>query len=96
MEKKYVIRDFNHDPEMEMYLADESSSKTDIWWKFWENKKPKDERYTPKVFKNIKEAKDYLKEIKRITANDWRENGHVYQLYGKRKFSWEINEYNDN
>jgi hypothetical protein len=80
---------------MEMYLAEESSSRTDIWWKFWEINKPKDERYTPKVFNNLKEAKEYLKEIKNISAKDWKENNHVYQLYGKRKFSWEIAEYNE-
>lgn len=96
MEKKYVIKDLYHDSTMEMYVADETTSREDIWHKYWEKGNKKDERYTPKVFTDLKEAKLYLKEVKRKSAVDWKENGHLYRVWGKNKFSWDIYEYEDN
>jgi hypothetical protein len=93
MEKMYVIRDYNHEPEFETYISDDSTTPQGIFWKFWENKTPKDERYTPKIFKNLQDAKMYLKEVKRICANEWKENEWVHKLYGKRKYMWDIYEF---
>lgn len=89
MEKKYVIKDLYHDSTMEMYVADETTSREDIWHKYWEKGNKKDERYTPKVFTD-------LKEVKRKSAVDWKENGHLYRVWGKNKFSWDIYEYEEN
>jgi hypothetical protein len=96
MERNYVIKDLYHDSGMEMYLADETTSLEDIWHKCWMKGTEKDERYTPKVFTNIKEAKRYLKEIKRKASIDWSENSHMYRAWGKSKFCWDIYEYDNN
>ncbi len=96
MEKKYVIKDLYHDSTMEMYVADETTSREDIWHKFWERGVKRDERYTPKVFTDLKEAKLYLREVKRKSAIDWKENSHLYRVWGKNMFSWDIYEYEDN
>lgn len=93
MKKQYVIKDNYHDNDMFIYVCDETTSLEDIWEKFWMKKEPKDSRYTPKLFDDIKEAKRYLKEVKRKSATDWKENGHLYRVYGKNKHEWDIYEH---
>jgi hypothetical protein len=94
MSKKYIIVDYAHDKDYERYLAEESSSVKDIWWKLWKNSVARDERYTPKIFHTKEDAKLYLKETKRISTEDWNENSHIHKLYGYNKPSWLIVEYN--
>jgi hypothetical protein len=95
MEKKYIIKDLYHDSDLEMYVADETTSREDIWHKCCEKNKKKDERFTPKVFTELKEAKLYLKEVKRRAEIDWKENGHMYRVWGKNKFCWDIYEFSE-
>ena len=93
--KRFVIKDLFHDNEMELYLNKETTSVEDIWQSYWPKNVAKDERYIPKVFDNVKEAKRYLKEIRRKASIEWQENGHILKLYGKRKYDWDLYEYND-
>lgn len=95
MNKRYIIKDLYHDNELELYLNNETTSVEDIWQGYWAKSRAKDERYIPKVFDDMKEAKRYLKEIRRIAKKDWEENAHLLRLYGKRRYDWDIYEYND-
>jgi hypothetical protein len=93
MKKQYVIKDNYHDNEMFLYISDDTTSLEDIWQKLWMKKEPKDSRYTPKLFDDIKEAKRYLKEIKRKSTIEWKENEHLYRVYGKNKYQWDVYEH---
>lgn len=93
MKKQYVIKDNYHDNEMFLYLNEDTTSLEDIWHGFWIKKEPIDNRYRPKLFDDIKEAKRYLKEVKRKATIDWKENGHMYRVYGKNKFEWDVYEH---
>jgi hypothetical protein len=95
MSKKYIIVDHEHDKDYEQYLAEESTSVKEIWWKLWKNDVAKDERYTPKIFDTKEDAKLYLKEAKRISTEDWKENSHIHKLYGHDKPNWMIIEYKE-
>lgn len=90
---QYVIKDLYHDNEMEIYLNKDTTSLEDIWHSFWPKNKVKDERYSPKIFTDMKEAKRYLKEVKRKAKIDWQENAHMLKIYGKRKPEWDIYEF---
>lgn len=94
--KRFVIKDLFHDDEMEVYLSNQTTSVEDIWHSYWLKKTPKDERYKPKVFDNLKEVKRYLKEVRRKAKIEWEVNGHMLKTYGKRKYEWDIYEHNDN
>lgn len=92
--KKFVLKDLIHDKEFALYLSNESTSLEDLWHSLWPKKLPYDEKYKPKVFDDIKEAKRYLKEVRRKFKKEWEENSHVLKIYGKRKYDWDIYEYN--
>jgi hypothetical protein len=95
MSKRYIIVDYSHDKDYERYVADESSSVKDIWYKHHKKNCAKDERYTPKIFDTKEDAKLYLKETKRISTEDWKENSHIHRLYGYEKPSWMIIDYKE-
>ena len=94
MKKQYVIKDNYHDNEMFLYVNEDTTSLEDIWQGYWLKKETIDTRYRPKVFEDIKEAKRYLKEVKRRSSIEWKENSHIFKLYGKNKYEWDIYEYN--
>lgn len=88
--KQFIIKDLYHDSELELYLSNESTSLEDLWHGLWKKNTPYDERYNPKIFDDIKEAKRYLKEIKRKYKKEWEENQYFLKIYGKRKYDWDI------
>ena len=42
------------------------------------------------MFAKRGDAVSLLDQLKRHRLNDWRVNGHIYKIYGKKKPAWKI------
>lgn len=93
--KKYMIKDLYSDRDISYFVSDTTTSLEDIWTsgEFKDKKCKANEDFKPKIFTDLKEAKRYLKEVKRGSAKDWKENGWSYKMYGKSKPEWDIYEF---
>lgn len=95
--KKYVIKDLYSDREIHYFISDSTTSLEDIWtsgyFKDKDRNKNQEDYNKPKIFTDIKEAKRYLKEAKRLSNVDWKENGYIHKQYGKSKPQWDIYDY---
>lgn len=96
VDKKYVIKDLYSDNEIAYFVSDTTTSLEDIWTSgiFKDKNRNKDVDNKPKIFDDLKEAKRYLKEVKRARNLDWKENSWAYKMYGKSKPEWDIYEFN--
>jgi hypothetical protein len=92
-EKKYVIKDLYSMPNAIKYICETTTGLEDIWHTIWPKEKKLDDDYKPKVFENLKEAKRYLKEIKREANKEWRDSAYIYMRYGYNKPEWDIYEF---
>lgn len=91
--KKYVIKDLYSDRDISYFVSDSTTSLEDIWTSGEFKDKKREPEFKPKVFSDLREAKRYLKEVKRQRNLDWKENGWSYKMYGKSKPQWDIYEY---
>lgn len=93
--KKYVIKDLYSDRDISYFVSDSTTSLEDIWKSghFKDKNRKPNEDFKPKVFYDLKEAKRYLKEVKRLSNQEWKENGWINKIHGKSKSQWDIYEY---
>ena len=92
--KKYIIKDLYSDNDIHYFVSDSTTSLEDIWISgYFKDKKRNTDNFQPKIFTDLKDAKRYLKEVKRGRDKDWKENGWSYKIYGKSKPQWDIYDY---
>lgn len=94
---KYCIKDLFGPPDGIRYINEDTQSLENIGYTFGpKHKFPSENATDIKKFDDEKVAKRYLKEIKRLSNEEWKKHQHTYKSMGYNKPQWDIYELKEN